>query len=149
MKVLAVEDSASARRVMQEILLRLGLSLPEIRLASSAAEGQAVFQEWHPDVVFLDIELDGGNGGIPAKSGKPTRALPMNGGELGKLFLEENPKLKLVVVTAHDPQHPPVRALVDGGAVEVIVKPVLAAKVSQVLERVRAEERGNGPRRRW
>ena len=150
MKVLAVEDSPSARRLMQDIFLRLGLSLPEVRLASSAAEGQVVFEEWHPDVVFLDIELSGaGNGGAAGRAGKGSHAAPMNGDELGKAFLKENPKLKLVVVTAHDPDHPPVQSLVQGGATDVIVKPVLAARVSEIIERVRSEERASGTRRRW
>lgn len=139
-RILAVEDSASARRLLQGVLLRLGVALPDIRLASDASEALKVFSEWRPSIVFVDVELRGpplpeensANGGSGGH---------LDGDQLAVELLSRNPRLNLVVVTAYDRDHPRVKALLTKGAVEVIVKPVLAAKVEEVLGRISAANR--------
>jgi CheY-like chemotaxis protein len=131
-RILVVEDSASARKLIQEILLHLGFSLPELRLAAGPREAQRVFAEWRPNLVMLDMDLKGSGAGAPrtdAVEGEDG----IDGRELGRRFLQNSPALKLVIVTALDLDSPPVKALQQQGAVAVITKPVLAARVREVL----------------
>jgi CheY-like chemotaxis protein len=129
-RVLAVEDSASARKLLQEILLRLGLTLPDLRLAANAREALQLFAEWRPNVVLLDMDL----GRSPTSpSGSAEGDSGIDGHELGRRFLERDPGVKLVIVTALDRDSPPVKALEQKGAAAVITKPVLAARVREVL----------------
>ncbi|HEV2165728.1 MAG TPA: response regulator [Thermoplasmata archaeon] len=138
LKILAVEDSPSARKVLQGVLLRLGVALQDLRLASDSVEAMRVFSQWQPDLVFLDVELHpsaarpGPDGGAAPKGDAPP---PVDGDELARRLLERAPKLHLVVVTAYDRDHPRVKALLKSGAADVIVKPVLAARVEEILNR--------------
>jgi CheY-like chemotaxis protein len=134
-RILAVEDSPSARRLLQEILLHLGISLPCLRLAGDAGEAAKMFAEWRPNVVLLDMDL----GRVPV--GPPTppnsyRIDGVDGQELGRRFLKGNPELKLVIVTALDLDSLPVKELQKLGAMAVITKPVLAARVREVLSQM-------------
>jgi CheY-like chemotaxis protein len=131
-RILAVEDSASARRLIQEILLRLGISLPSLRLAGDPGEATRLFEEWRPNVVLLDMDL-GRSPPIAPTPGGGGGEDGLDGRELGRRFLKSNPALKLVIVTALDLDSPPVKELQRLGATAVITKPVLAARVREVL----------------
>jgi CheY-like chemotaxis protein len=144
LRILAVEDSPSARKVFQGVLLRLGVALPDLRLASNAPEALQLFTTWRPDLVFVDIDLNAS--GPPPGTSKESAAAYVDGDELARQLLDRNPRLNLVVVTAYDPDTPRVKALVQKGAADVIVKPVLAARVQQVLSRFSAP--GHPPPRR-
>jgi CheY-like chemotaxis protein len=141
LRILAVDDSASARKIFQGVLLRLGVGLPDLRFAADAAEALLVFTQWHPDLVFVDIELRAQPPGpksllkTPAEAGPAGSPGYVDGDALTAQMLERNPRLQVVVVTACDPDHPRVRALMARGAIDVIVKPVLAGRVQEVLER--------------
>ncbi|MCI4345292.1 MAG: response regulator [Thermoplasmata archaeon] len=138
LRILAVDDSASACKLFQAVLLRLGVARPDLRFASSSTEALQLFTQWRPDLVFVDIELgaaararlpDGG----PAGSGKVGA---VDGDDLARQMLQRDPQLKLVVVTAFDRDHPRVQALLSGGAADVIVKPLLASRVKSVLDKL-------------
>jgi CheY-like chemotaxis protein len=131
MRFLAVEDSASARKVFQGVLFGLGIGPENLRLASDAAAGLSIANEWQPDVVFLDMELWG-----PDPPGDGIAAPSMTGDALGKALLKGHRPPKVVVVTALDRDNPRVTALLGDGAVDVIMKPVRAARVHEVLERL-------------
>ncbi|HEV2520234.1 MAG TPA: hypothetical protein VGX00_06400 [Thermoplasmata archaeon] len=138
LKILAVEDSPSARKVLQGVLLRLGVALQDLRLASDSVEAMRVFSQWQPDLVFVDVELHpspirAAPDGIGGAKGDPN--VPVDGDELARRLLDRAPNLHLVVVTAFDQDHPRVKALLKGGAAEVIVKPVLASRVEEILMR--------------
>jgi CheY-like chemotaxis protein len=137
-RILAVDDSLSARRVLQGIFFQLGVTAQDLRLASSAAEALAMAAEWGPDVVFLDMELrpNGTESRPPSHGKKGEPPVPTTGDELGRELLRRNPGLPVVVVTALDRSHPRVARLVADGAVDVIVKPVRAARVQEVLDRI-------------
>lgn len=142
-RILAVEDSPSARQLLQAILLKLGVTLPDLRLASNVSEALQVFTQWRPEVVFVDMELKAvlGASAPPTATGAPppsAREVQMNGPELAVHMLERNPQLKLIVCTAADPQDPRVVTVMKRGAQDVIVKPVTAARVEEVLKRVTA-----------
>jgi CheY-like chemotaxis protein len=133
-RILVVEDSRSARRLLQELLFRLGATPQNLRLVADANEALRVAAEWHPELVLLDMELRPSDS--PSEPQPSGRSPPLNGEDLGRHLLQADPKLPIVVVTALDPQHPRVRELRKTGAVDVIVKPVRAAKVQEVLERL-------------
>ncbi len=140
LRILAVEDSPSARKLFQGLLLRLGVALPDLRFASNSSEALQLFTQWRPDLVFIDIELRTPAVARPATvppSGPndPPAPAAVDGDDLARQLLERNPRLNLVVVTAFDRDNPRVKALLQRGAADVIVKPVLAARVQEVLER--------------
>jgi CheY-like chemotaxis protein len=92
--------------------------------------------EWTPDLVFLDLELhppDGSAPPGPGGKGDPSASQFLNGDALGRELVRRNPALQVVIVTALDSEHPRVQALRKGVASDVIVKPVRAARVQEVL----------------
>jgi CheY-like chemotaxis protein len=137
-RILVVEDSSSARRLLQELLFRLGATAENLRLAANAAEALRVAAEWHPEVVLLDMELRPPEP-PPARPGSAESVAALNGIDLGRQLLRAEPKVPVVVVTALDPEHPRVQELRKTGAVDVIVKPVRAEKVQEVLHRLGVE----------
>lgn len=132
MRFLSVDDSPSARRVFQGVLVGLGVAAEDIRLAADAPEGLRAAADWRPDVVFLDMELSGGNGTASTADG----AGAPNGDALGRALLRRSPRPKIVVVTALDRDDPRVRSLLKDGAIDVIMKPVRAERVREVLQRI-------------
>ncbi|MCI4361510.1 MAG: response regulator [Thermoplasmata archaeon] len=139
-RILVVEDSPSARKLLQEVLLRLGASLPNLRLSATVPEALQLFTQWRPDVVFVDLELRPPPDGPAATSPPATTAssLPKNGAELAVQFLAREPSLKVIVCSASDPGGTVIGPAVRSGKVRSIVKPVLAAKVSEALSAVLA-----------
>ena len=134
-KILVVEDSPSARKLMQELLLRLGVTLPDLRLSSTVVEALQLFAQWKPDIVFVDLQLrpppDLTAAQIAAQPSVPNA--PKNGAELAVQLLAREPSLKVVVCSASETDGTAVADLVRQGKVKAIVKPVLAAKVQEVL----------------
>ena len=151
-KILAVDDSASARKLFQALLLRLGVELPDLRFASDAHEALQVFTQWHPDLGFVDIELKARSPGLVPKVAvaNPLSKAPaetVDGDTLTLQMLERNPKLHIVIVSASSRDDPRVKALLAHGVSDVIEKPVLAAKIEEVLKRLTGPKPGdNRPR---
>jgi CheY-like chemotaxis protein len=137
-RFLVVEDSVSARRIIQDLLFQLGLNPQNLRLAGGPEEALRIAAEWSPELVFLDMELHppgfvpGVTDPPPGPKGNPAS---MNGDDLGRELLRRNPELKIVVVTAVDPGNPRVQSMRRAGA-EIVIKPVRAAGVAEVLGRL-------------
>jgi CheY-like chemotaxis protein len=144
MRILAVEDSASARKVLQGVLTGLGVDVADVRLASDAAEAMRVATEWSPEVVFLDMDLQGPADG----AADPPGAAVTSGDGLGRAILRRSPRTPVVMVTALDRDDPRVKALLKDGAADVIMKPVRAARVQEVLQRLGFLRGGPGSRGR-
>lgn len=135
-RILVVEDSPSARRLIQDVLLRLGAELPNLRVAGTVVEALTLFTQWRPNVVFLDVELRSAPAaGLGPAGPRPAPQDPKNGAELAMLFLGRNPGVRVILCSATDPSDPRVADLVTQGKVEFIVKPLLAARVEEVLGR--------------
>jgi CheY-like chemotaxis protein len=132
MRILAVDDSESARRLFRTLLVGLGVGPEELRLAADAPTGLREAAEWRPDVVFIDMELRTPDGGGPAPGDGGAKD-PTTGDSLGRALLRQVPRPRVVVVTALDRDHPRVRALLADGAADAIMKPVRAARVHEVL----------------
>lgn len=60
--VLIVDDEQKARNILQHYIVNFIPEIREIRQASSAEEALAVLKEFHPDIVFLDVEMPHRNG---------------------------------------------------------------------------------------
>jgi len=148
-RILVVEDSPSARKLLQEVLLRLGVPLANLRLAATVSEALQVFAQWRPEIVFVDLELRQPPD-VPAAqlAAQPVPAnAPKNGAELAVLFSSREPGLKVVVCSASDPAGTVIADRVRQGKVKAIIKPVLAGKVQDVLAAF-AEPAGPSDRRR-
>jgi CheY-like chemotaxis protein len=145
-RILVVEDSPSARRLMQEILLRLGAELSNLRVAGTVVEALTLFAQWRPDVAFVDVELRSAPVS-PLPTGTPPASAhdPQDGAELALVFLRRNPAIKVVVCSATDPSDPRVAQLVKDRKVDFIVKPVVAARVEAVLVKLPAEKPATNP----
>jgi CheY-like chemotaxis protein len=135
-KILVVEDSPSARKLLQSLMMRLGINLSDLRLASTVPEALQIYAQWRPDVVFLDLELRPPLDAPPAPSANPAAHYPKTGGELALQLLQRSPSLKIVICSASDPVGSEVADLVASGKVQSIVKPIQAAKVQTVLAAV-------------
>src|SRR5580658_6883780 len=93
-RFLVVEDSVSARRIFQELLFRLGVSSPNLRMAASPDETLRIMAEWTPDLVFLDLELHPPDGSAPSGPGgkdSPSPSHFANGDALGRELVRRNP----------------------------------------------------------
>jgi CheY-like chemotaxis protein len=144
-RILVVEDSPSARRLLQDILLRLGASLENLRLAGTPAEATELFARWRPNLVFLDLQL--GSASAPPKAAAAPASSPQtfqDGVALAILFRRHDPEVRIILCTAADPDNPRVSRMVHDGEVDFIVKPILAARVEELLARGRAEPSRQG-----
>src|SRR5579859_6259534 len=108
-RILVIEDSPSARRLLQELLIRLGASLPDLRLAATVPEALQLFTSWEPEIAIVDLQLrappdaspPSNGGGTGAANGSPP---PKNGAELALQLIQRNPNLKVVICSASEPQ---------------------------------------------
>lgn len=135
-KILVIEDSPSARRLLQELLIRLGVSLPDLRLAATVPEALQLFTNWEPEIAIVDLQLrappDGKAAGAAVAGGV---APPKNGAELALQLIQRNPNLKVIICSASEPEGTVLDPLLQKGRVLSMMKPVLAAKVAETLNR--------------
>ncbi|HSR53440.1 MAG TPA: sigma-54 dependent transcriptional regulator [Acidobacteriota bacterium] len=101
-KVLIVDDETRIRRIIKLLLIDNGYLVHE---ASSAEEGLQVQKEQNPDMLLLDLKLPGSSG---------LEALPR--------FLQADPDLSVVMMTAHGSIRSAVEAM-KAGAFDYLTKP--------------------------
>lgn len=118
LRVLVVDDEPLARRAMRRLLRAHAVDI--VGEAETIAEAAALIDATHPDLVFLDIELNGGDG-------------------FDLLAALANPP-KVVFVTAYA-RHAVEAFAVD--AVDYLLKPVAPERLADALARV---ERQLAPR---
>ncbi|MCI4321412.1 MAG: hypothetical protein L3K05_03805, partial [Thermoplasmata archaeon] len=127
-------DSPSARRLLQGLLLRLGVTLPDLRLAADVPEALQVFTRWNPEIAIIDIELRSRPAAVPAPEPDGTaRPYATNGAELALQLLQRDPQLKVVISSASEPDGTVLGPLLKKGRVLAMMKPLLAAKVAETL----------------
>jgi CheY-like chemotaxis protein len=136
-KILVVEDSPSARRLLHAIFLELGVDRANLRLVETEAAAREMFAQWKPDVVFIDLVLGptpekptGYTLGREAETGTPSE-----GASLARQFLKANPSIKIVICSATDPAESPVGDLVRSGTFQGVLKPIWASKIQEALAR--------------
>jgi two-component system chemotaxis response regulator CheY len=116
-KILIVDDSALARRLVRKILEEFGCEVEE---ASDGAQALERYVLNRPDAVILDLLMHG-----------------MTGGEVLQKFKELNSALPVIIVTADIQRttREEVRAL---GAAAMINKPITKEQLEEVLSVVLA-----------
>ncbi len=63
MKVAVIDDEINSRELLETLLMTYCKdSVTSVTTASSASEGVALINSFQPDIIFLDIEMPGGNG---------------------------------------------------------------------------------------
>jgi CheY-like chemotaxis protein len=144
-KVLIVEDSPVVRLAIRQALRNGGIPENAIFEAATASDAIETFDREHPGVVFTDISLPLGNpssrtsgdGFFAFLASAPS---PLDGGmEASRYMLMHDPTVRLVVCTGNPPDDPRVRELIKAGAFHVLEKPLRAADVRTVLDRLRSE----------
>jgi two-component system, chemotaxis family, chemotaxis protein CheY len=111
-KILVVDDSGLARRLVRKILEELGHEVEEVSDGTQALERYVLN---HHDAVVLDLLMHG-----------------MYGMEVLQKLKELNPELPVIVVTA-DIQRTTRDQVKEAGAVAMVNKPVTKEQLSEVL----------------
>jgi two-component system LytT family response regulator len=114
MKVIIVDDEPPARREMRRLLVEITW-MEIVGEAGSAAEAEALIEELHPELIFLDIQMPGGSGFDLLSR------------------LEHVPQV--VFTTAHD-EHA-VHAF-EVNALDYLLKPIDPRRLASTLDRVRS-----------
>lgn len=117
MKILLVDDSAFMRSMIKRILETGG---HELREASNADEAIASFDEFRPEVVFLDIVMPG-----------------RNGIEVLREIKAKEAGARVVMCTSVGGQEKIIAECVDAGATDFITKPFTPEEITNVVDRLR------------
>jgi two-component system nitrogen regulation response regulator GlnG len=122
--ILVIDDEESICLAFRRFFERRSWT---VHIAASCAKGLAAYEQFRPDVVFLDVRLPDGSG------------LDV----LEKLRAAD-PKARVVVITAYGSLDVVVRA-VRGKAFEYLVKPLDLDKASQIADRAVESLTPQGP----
>lgn len=117
-RVLVVDDARFMRHMLKGILTGLGCEI--VGEACDGTEACVKYKELHPDVVTMDIVMP-----------------KLTGIEALKQIRAEDPKAKVVMISAIDQREPLMEAL-KLGAVDYVVKPFEKDRVQEALHRVMA-----------
>jgi len=120
--IVVVEDEYKVRQVLIDLLARFCPGVKLLGEASNVDEAQELITRLRPDLIFLDIEMPGGNGF-----------------ELLARF--SDPFFETIFVTSYS--HYAIRAI-RFSAMDYLLKPVLIEDLQQAVERARQKigERG-------
>ena len=113
MKVIIIDDEPPARREMRRLLAEIPW-MDIVGEAGSAVEAEALIEQLHPELIFLDIQMPGGSGFDLLSR------------------LEHVPQV--VFTTAHD-EHA-VHAF-EVNALDYLLKPIDPRRLASTLERIR------------
>jgi PAS domain S-box-containing protein len=129
-RIAIVDDQIETLELFASLLRRHGA---QVRAAPDAAEGLALVEQWHPDVLLCAIEMPGEDGyGLLRK----VRALgPERGGDV-----------PAIAVTAYGSVESRIRALAAGFRLHV-AKPVEPVELVTVVASVAGRRPGAGPTR--
>lgn len=115
-KVLIVDDSRTSRRVLADVLTRMGLEV--IGEAVNGEDGFLKYKELRPDIVTMDITMP-----------------VMNGLESLLLIKHEDENAKVVMITAAGQKNNLMQA-VKAGAEEFLTKPLEEEEIKRVMSEV-------------
>lgn len=115
-KVLLVEDEPGIRLVMRKIIQRQeGFEI--VGECDHMTEAIKLFSKFKPDVVFLDVEINGGSGI-----------------ECAKIVADIDPKAKIIFATAHTEY---MSNAFEVYAFDYLVKPFDIERMNQTLRRIK------------
>ncbi len=113
MKILIIDNEAALRAGLKEMILQCGISFLEIEEAEGVVTGVEKINSFKPDIVFLDIEMNDGNG-------------------FDLLNKISNPVFQLVFTTAHNQYA--IRAF-KFSAIDYLLKPVDKEELNACLQK--------------
>lgn len=121
-KVIVADDDYGMRMILKKSVEKIG----GFRVVSEAENGEAVlslYEELHPEVIFMDVEMP-----------------KMSGIECAKRIIDINPKTFIIFATAHNEF---MTEAFEMYAFDYIVKPFKLERIFQTLERIKTltEER--------
>lgn len=116
MKVILVEDESSIRMLLRKIIEQ-NPGFEIVGEADNVSDGVSLFKKTRADIVFLDIEINGGSGL-----------------ECAKQIADLEPKTKIIFATAHSEY---MSEAFEVYAFDYIMKPFKMERVNQTLERIR------------
>ncbi|MBG0789525.1 MAG: response regulator [Desulfovibrionaceae bacterium] len=115
-KLMLVDDEEGVRRFLGLSLMDLGY---EVRTAENGRDGLALFDEFHPDIVFTDIKMP-----------------VMDGIELLKGIKAQSPDTEVIMITGHGDMDLAIESL-KHDASDFITKPINHDVLEFALERAR------------
>lgn len=121
--ILIIEDETTLAKNMKTYLERHAY---DVRIVQSAEEGFQQLETFKPDVILLDLQLPG-----------------MSGLEALSRIRERDPKVKVVMITAHGNVETAVDAM-KAGAYDFMNKPLVLAKLKVLLEKAVGQTRLEG-----
>lgn len=127
---LIIDDEQLARDELKYLLDEVG-DVEVVAQGSNGIEAVDLIDEYHPDLVFLDVQMPGQDGFAVIQ-----RLMDRHRAQPGK---EAEPLPQIVFATAYDQYA--VRAF-DVNAVDYLLKPFDRTRVQQALERVRGRMAG-------
>lgn len=114
LKVLIIDDTAAIRGYIRHILQYLGIE--QIQEAEDGASACHLFEHYHPDLVFLDIQLPDTNGKL-----------------LLKQFKQQKQDAVIFMVSAYSSVENLQQAM-QSGAAAFVVKPFSANRICRLVE---------------
>lgn len=135
---LIVDDSPVIRLTLTQALVRSAVDPDRIWDAESFHEAMELFDDVHPDVVFLDITLPEGR---PNRSG-PGSFLDYLTGPAAHLSVADaavrhmrarHPSVRIVLCTGNPPDDPRVQELLAEGATRLLEKPIDLEEIRDVV----------------
>lgn len=114
-KVLLVEDEPGIRLVMKKFIEKQK-QFEVVGEADNISDAVKLFNKHKPEVVFLDVQINGGSGL-----------------ECGKIMADINPKAKLIFATAHAEYMPDAFEVY---AFDYLIKPFDMERMNRTLERI-------------
>ena len=115
-RILIVDDSAVARRILREIITDLGYEV--IGEAANGAQAFVEYVKLHPDLVTMDLSMVG-----------------LGGAEVISKIVATDRNARIVVISSTEVRHAIIDAL-ERGARHFIVKPIRKEKVGAVIKKV-------------
>ncbi|WP_342759740.1 response regulator [Kineothrix sedimenti] len=114
--ILIIDDSRTSRKILKEVLESAGHKV--VGEAANGEEGVGLYRELKPDLVTLDITMP-----------------VMNGLEALEHLIEEDKKVKVIMITAAGQKEKMVKAIKEGAA-DFITKPFEAEHVIEAVNRL-------------
>ncbi|HTW40048.1 MAG TPA: response regulator [Thermoplasmata archaeon] len=144
LRYLIVDDSPTVRLTIKQALAQEKVDPSHVAEAGNGNDAIAMFDQTHPDVVFLDVTLsESAAPPVFDVLARPNSA-PKSGNEVARYMRAKNPAVTIVVCTGNPGDDPRVREMIKGGAFQLLQKPVHLAQIRQVLLQVR-DEKESGP----
>lgn len=116
LNILVVDDSLITIKKLTQMLEGIGHNV-----ISHARTGQEALEQYkltNPDLVTMDITMPG-----------------MNGIEVTKIIIEEDPKALIIMVTSHGQEQMVVDSI-EVGAKGYILKPIKSDQLQEAIEKV-------------